>query len=272
MADRGILYVAIGDQFLQEANQAAARAARTTDLPISIVTHRDVNPDFYDQVIVDENPTYSVSDKSRNLLKSPYEETLYMDSDTFMVEEVTGIFDCLQESSLAVTLDPHEGSLYSGNYNVDDAIPQSFPEFQTGVIVYRQHRETQEFIENWVNNHPGPDYPDQLSFRKTLYERDLDIDLFSARYNALMANVVNGPVKIIHDNNRNLSDVSQPELDRILSEINDYQGVRIPYNSYSKHLKLGPLARLSPYQLSLLLMRHGYRGLLIGAKYLVPSR
>lgn len=272
MPDRGILYVAIGESYLQDANQAAARASRVTDLPISIVAHREVENEIYDEVIVDENPQYSVGDKSKNLLKTPYDETLYLDVDTYLIDDVVELFGWLERAPLAVTLDPHEGSLHSGDYDIDDDIPMSFPEYQTGVIVYRQSPIVNEFISDWVESHRGSSYPDQLSFRETLYKGKIEIGIFPGRYNTLMASIANGPVKILHDNNRNLRDLSEENLDSVLSQMNNHLGVRVPYSSYSLRLPTKFLSQLIPFQINLLLMRHGYQGLLRGLVHLMPNR
>lgn len=269
MPNRGILYIASGDKYIQEAHRAARRAHRVTDLPISIVVDREVEAEVYDHIIIDEDPEHGVSDKARNLLKSPYDETIYMDSDTFVVEEVSELYGCLNRASLAVTLDPHEGSLYSGKYEIDEEIPNSIPEYQTGVIVYRQTSDINNFIDNWTSRHKSPEFPDQLSFRETVYNHSIDFEIFSSRYNKLMTDIANGPVKILHDNNRVLKDTSQEELHYILEKVNEYDGVRILLNSFSLHHRFDSVSRLVPFQVKLLLTRHGYKGLAYGLRHLL---
>ena len=271
MSKRGILYIASGEKYIQESHHAARRAQKVTDLPISIVADREIEEELYDDVIIDDNPDYGVSDKARNLLKSPYDKTIYMDSDTFVIDNISDLYDCLNHGPLAVALDPHEGSLYSGEYEIDQEIPKSFPEYQTGVIVYRQTPPVNEFINDWISRHRSPNSPDQLSFRNTLYTHNINISIFPSRYNKLMVDVANGPIKILHDNNRVLTNTSQEELHNILETINKYDGVRIPLNSFSLHHRFDSLSRLIPYQVNLLLSRHGYKGIAYGLRHLLKS-
>lgn len=263
MVSSGILYIATNEFFLDEAQRSAKRASRVTDLPISVVTHREIEDDLFDEVIIDESPTDTFLDKPRNLLKSPYDETMYVDTDTYIVGDITGVFDCLEYAPLAVTIDAFEGALYDEDTWVDQTIPRSFPEFQTGVMIYQQTKDVREFIDSWKQNHSPPDYPDQLSFRQTLYKHDTGISPLPLRYNVLMGTSVNGPVKILHDSNRFLRDFNQKELDGFLHSINESTWFRILYNSDFKHLTCNPPIKLISFQIGVALMRHGYVGLLV---------
>lgn len=262
MVNRGILYIATGESYLQEARRSAKRASKVTDLPISIVTHRNMDSELFDEIIIDKTPSDTFADKPRNLLKSPYDETLYMDTDTYIVNSISDIFACLEYAPLAVTIDAFEGALYDEEIDVNRDIPKSFPEFQTGVIVYRQTDIVINFIKCWSENHTPDYYPDQLSFRQTLYKHDLDVSPLPLRYNTLIGTTVNGPVKILHDNNRFLESFTRKELGEFLNKVNKSTWLRILYNSDFNHVPCNPPSKITPFQIGVALMRHGYAGLL----------
>lgn len=223
MTDRGFLYIATADPYLREAQRSAERASRVMDLPISLVSHKLPDTDVFDDIIIDHSATNTVADKSRNLLKTPYKQTIFLDSDTYIIEDVSGLFDCLKYSPLAVTLDSYEGSLHD---RADQKIPRTFPEFQTGVIVYAQTAAVTDFINSWQQNHHPNESPDQLSFRRTLYDHDIPMNLFSTRYNTFIGTSVYGPVKIIHDFNRYFSTLEMERLHKVLDNINNKPGYK----------------------------------------------
>lgn len=246
MSTRGVLYIATNETYLQEAKRSAARASRMTEFPITLVAHRDVDDGAFDEVIVDDSPTETMADKSRNLLKSPYDETLYMDTDTYIVEAIPEIFDCLDRAPLAVTVDAHEGSLYDSE--TDTAVPLSFPEFQAGVMLYRRIPRVEEFIRTWIDTHDPADSPDQLSFRRTLYTSDIEFTILPLRYNALIESIVYGPVKIIHDYNRLLVGLSEDDRRNVLRRINENEGLRVLHEGDFDYVPVMPSNEPLPFR------------------------
>lgn len=258
MASKGVLYVATSNQYLTEARRSARRAADILDLPTAIVTHEECAYPEFDHVIVDDSPTDSFADKPRNLLKSPFEQTLYLDTDTYVVEPLPQIFDVLQSSPIALCVDPFEGDLYNDNIQKNPAVPRSFPEFQTGVIVYEQTPNVEELVTDWMMNQSPATYPDQLSFRETLFESEVQPTPLPPRYNALVGTSVYGPVKVLHDNNRFLSTLDTSELDSFLATVNSSSRHRILYNSFLEFVPFNPRSLPVAFKIGLKVMREGY--------------
>lgn len=127
-------------------------------------------------------------------------------------------------------------------------------------MIYKNNSKIKDFIDEWQNIHPYPNYEDQLSFRTALFNHPIEVAPLSERYNVLTNTTISGPVKILHDDINDLNDVSQKKLDEILEQINHHKGIRIPNKSYSKRVPAAP-AKLLPLQLTLEIYRHGILGI-----------
>jgi hypothetical protein len=87
-ADSSILYVVKGQKFVDEATLSAQRAKTVMpDCPITIVTDRDVDAECFDQTIIDAD-AFTKSDKPRLMQKTPYDRTIFVDTDTYLAESI----------------------------------------------------------------------------------------------------------------------------------------------------------------------------------------
>lgn len=228
--DKGFLYVATGEQYIEQAKFSARVTKRHMDLPIAVVSDREVNSEYIDDVIIDESPERSFFDKPKNLLKSPYDKTIYMDGDAFLLQPVPELFELLDYADLATTIDPNEYELrYMDGVDFGD-IPESVPLFQTGVIAYNQNKQCEELIENWVDVHKNNDIKrDQSSFRIAIAETDVDHIALSNLYNCLAEwpMQVTGDVKIIHGH---LNQATVQDIEDIHSRMNLTDEPRLFYH------------------------------------------
>ncbi len=98
---RGILYIATEDQFAQEAAVSARSAKNSMDVDITLVTDKQRTIDVFDTIITIEKPNYGFIDKIYGMMESPYDETLYLDTDTHIGSDISGLFDLLGRFDLA---------------------------------------------------------------------------------------------------------------------------------------------------------------------------
>src|SRR5882757_8776162 len=97
-SERGIIYVATGGRFVAEARQSALSARRhMPDLPILLYTDQ---PEIgggapFDLVRKLEHPRHFFVDKVAPLAASPFEKTLFLDTDTFVCDPVYDLFAVL---------------------------------------------------------------------------------------------------------------------------------------------------------------------------------
>lgn len=225
----GIVYIATGKDYIEEAKLSARNTRRHTDLPITLVTDRTVDSDVFDEVRVDPDPSYSFADKPKNLIRSPYEKTLFLDTDVYLLDPVPELFDLLERTEVATTIDPNEWELRYDEDNAFDDIPQSYPLFQTGVIAYRDTNAVTDLFETWEELHSDADMrSDQSSFRAAAYETKVNHTVLSNLYNCLIGwpMQVTGDVKIIHDSDY-VDDLET--LDRIGARMNATDNPRLLY-------------------------------------------
>jgi hypothetical protein len=204
---QGILYVATGKKYAQEAIKSARSfKQRMPDVPIAIFTD-DATPtekeEIFDNVIILERPKFHYLDKVEALQRTPYEKTLFLDTDTYCVESCYELFALLERFDIAAAHSPVRVSTQNNG-----KCPLSFPELNTGVIVYRNSREVCRVIEHWrkifcFQLSKGFNINDQPAFREAVYQSSLQIGILTPEYNLRTCFPYfvggNALVKIVHD-------------------------------------------------------------------------
>lgn len=196
--DRGALYIVSGDKYINAAKKSARSLKKhNPSLPVTIYTDRAVNSDVFDDVVqLDE----SVSEMGDSILSEenfPYEQNLYLDADTYVCDKLDEIFDLLNRFDLAA-------SYGFGIEQVESNIPISFPELNTGVLVYKDNPQVRELFKNWQERYKQDTElgisANQPSFRKSIYHSDIDFSVLPKIYNCRtpFSGVLNERAKIIH--------------------------------------------------------------------------
>jgi hypothetical protein len=230
MTNKGVLYIATGEEFVKEAEISARFVSDVMpDIPIAIAT--DVEPSFdFDHIIDIPNPHHGFRDKISNMSRSPFDQTLYLDTDVYIHSDVSELFEVLNKFDL--------GLAYNHNREAYDPpeVPNSFPEYNTGVIIYRNDKEFRRFTETWEENHveilSKVKTHDQPSFRKTLFDSELRIATLTPEYNCMVRypGHVRNSVKIGHSR---LLDIQSPgagksvDVPKAVEELNDHAGHRL---------------------------------------------
>lgn len=192
----GVLYIATGEKYVDEVFQSVETLKREADLHCTLISDTEYDHDLVDNVIVRKNPEHRPDNsyKVYNIKESPYERTLYLDSDTHVRTDVSELFGVLDRFDLAVTHAPVRNT-----DRVAD-IPVWFPEYNCGVMVFKT-TETRRFFDRWRENYAAMgNVQDQPAFRKTLFESD-DIDFFTLlrEYNVrFWPGFVDEEVRVVH--------------------------------------------------------------------------
>ncbi len=202
----GFLYVASGKHFLEEAIISSRSLRIKCPLfPIAIATD-ELNSkkagDHFDQVLIIDNPQYNFIDKIRPLAQSPFEKTLFLDTDTFIVEDISSLFELLDKYDFCAAFAPGREQMTIAN------LPSYFPEFNTGVIGYSNSMTCLSVLENWLSTYKNqltsdlmPPH-DQPAFRQALFQSEARVYCLSNEYNfrTTNSNIVwgNVTIKVIH--------------------------------------------------------------------------
>jgi hypothetical protein len=221
---RGVIYIVTGRKFVEEACLSAASVKQCMpDIPITICSDVPIDSTLFDQVVSIDSPAYGLEDKIFNIRRSPYQETLFLDSDTQMIEDSQELFSLLDRFDFAAV-----HSSCRAQYQVS-GVPDCFPEFNTGVLLFRKSKATERLLQRWVQFYredrmktltwlvPGiaswyrHTLPDQPSFRRAIYESGLRIATLPQEYNCRLPfpGFVQSKVKIIHGRAHSLLKISQ---------------------------------------------------------------
>lgn len=142
---------------------------------------------FYDKV-------YCIKD-----CKYPY--FLWVDCDTLFVNKIDDVFNLLDKFELGVAVAPRDQK------HKLESVPDSFAEFQAGVILFKRTPAVNKFIESWSEKYklhisqfdkvPGGDQP---SFRECLYHSDVRFYVLDHSYNCKYNDniYIRGKIKILH--------------------------------------------------------------------------
>lgn len=225
MATRGILYSATGANYITEALASAKSSLRFNKIPHCIfcdsVPLHAVNGI---QFVPFESCGDGYIDKISAMARTPFDETIFLDTDTHVLDGIGEMFDLLRRFDLAAA--------HTAGYRKTDDSEQSeaFFDLNTGVIAYRRSAEIDEFMRHWRQLSKDwlaspPDFRvfglDQASFRKVLWDSALSFYVLPPEYNyrCIFPGRLVGKAKIIHGRNKN--------YDKMAALINAGTGARI---------------------------------------------
>ncbi len=211
---KGVIYIATGKKYVDEALVSAASLKKHMPaLPVTLSTDIDIKSKYIDNVVKINNPKYTFEDKVRYIGKSPYYYTLYLDSDTYVCDDFSELFDLLYKFDVSATHNYGERGIkrrYSGK-----KVTKSFAPFNSGIILFKKSPKTKKLFSNWLRlylrdkrkNLSEPHHKktardrlnDQPSFREALYESDVRISTLATNYNLMgLEGFANDKIKIIH--------------------------------------------------------------------------
>lgn len=185
---------------------AASLRRAMPDLPITVFSQFPVESDIFERVVLIQPTRQGFYDKSKFILQSPYERTLFIDADTRVIAPVPELFTLLDHFDVAATHEEYLSTDWHDQYPRPD-IPPCFPEFNTGVMMLKRSERTQRVLERWsslygdyLQDHPGQPINDQPFFRAAAYDGDLRIATLTREYNCKFRGqgYLKGLVKIMH--------------------------------------------------------------------------
>ena len=217
-APAGVMYSCFGEKYIAEAVRAARSSLRHNDVPHLIFAAGEVRdpPPGVTVVGFEQISSAPFLDRIANMRRSPFERTLYLDTDTFVVDEMVGVFDLLDHYDLALAQAP----AYRG---LDDPeVPPAFPEFNCGVVAWRSTRGSPRSCRSWEETYrawlvedvlPGLDgskHPtrseigDQPAFRRCAWQHGMNVATLPPEYNLRLGfqTTVVDRVRLLHGHTR----------------------------------------------------------------------
>lgn len=222
-SEKGFLYIAVGEDFLKEALISAQNLARVMpNYPIKLVTHREVDKEFIDEVEIVEELD-ECSEKPLNM-HIPYEKTIFLDMDTIVEGRIDELFEILDNFDLALAHNPTK------HYEKNSSVPEGFPQHNTGVMALKKSSEAQKMLEDWRDEYSCSDKLDQTSFRKVLYESECRFTVLPSEYNCRFNRMgfLEGEVKVFHGRLTSIEEGVTRRIDvgSAINQLNSYTGKR----------------------------------------------
>lgn len=201
----GIYYIASGEKYINEALDSIKRVREVMPyVMIALCSDSRIDEDIdINYFIKLESPQYNFADKVCNYLRTPFENTLFLDTDTYLVDSVESIFELLNRFDIAAPHAPIEEDDYV-------SITDAFPEMNSGVIAYKKNSST-ECLFNLYKKHYlyslkcevekcGLVPPDQPSFRYALFNSNVELSFLPHEYNCMVdyPSFLSNRVHILH--------------------------------------------------------------------------
>jgi hypothetical protein len=187
-------------------NSAASLKHAMPDLPVTVFSQFPIASPLFERVIPVEGSPDGFYDKTLFMRQTPYERTLFIDADTYIVDPVPELFTILDQFDCAATHEEYLNTDWWKDYARPD-IPSSFPEFNTGILAFKRSPRMDHVLEEWsklyrsfIEKNPAKEINDQPFFRAALYGNDARVATLTREYNCKFRGqgYLNGRVKILH--------------------------------------------------------------------------
>ena len=197
----GVLYIAFTNQkYINEAIFSATSLKKhNPNLSVTIITDFDLDNKCFDIVKKFSKDKFKgIRCKQDFIEDSPYDNTIYLDTDTYVNDNICDLFILLEKFDIALAHDyarkreineKHPqlppSYLFSSCKEYSE-IPYCFPEFNGGVIVFKKSEKVINFFKNWKQKYKDMKHLthyDQPSFRIALWQSNLNISTLPIEYN-----------------------------------------------------------------------------------------
>jgi alpha-N-acetylglucosamine transferase len=203
----GYLYIAIGEMFRHEAERSSRSLRRFTSNPVCLITDDpEYTSDQFDQIIYVDDIGKSFEVKIVGMQLSPFDKTVFLDSDTFVCNPIDNIFEFLEYFDIAITtyLNGHSENFwrqYKPDYHLK--LKGILHEFHTGVVGFNKNSSVTKFFATWLAIHKELKmYADMPTFREAFLKFPVRIGILPHEYNLTGIKsmvIVFGKVRVIHE-------------------------------------------------------------------------
>ncbi len=225
---KGVIYVATGEFCSREVLVSAKSLQESNpNLSITVFTDREnidklEESNLFNSVEEIKNPLFSYNDKLEGISSTPYEYTIFIDTDTLIWGSLVSLFKGLKYADILALQSPRQ---FNFEWEKTE-YPSSIPQYNTGVIAYKYSKVKNLFYEWEKMRKKRPEGHDQASFREAVLTTGIGIKNIPNEYNCRLGvpQLLVGSVKIAHYGK--LIQYSKKERERLYKALNSYTGVR----------------------------------------------
>jgi hypothetical protein len=228
---KGVLYIASGSTYIEDAIESARSVKENTGLPVTLVADREVKNPHFDTVLQSNDFLYHYGDSVLQIPTLPYENTLLLDTDTIVSDDIDELFSLTDKWDIAAS------TVAESKFEIDEKVPSVLPEFNTGVILFNKNDNTSNFIDIWKNIYK--EYLDrdirmnQPAFREAVFQSPARVITIPTEYNcrANFGGYLTEKVKILHgsfdDTERTLNKLNESAVPRVFFNKNGELNVKV---------------------------------------------
>jgi len=200
----GIVYIVFGSKSWKEFDVSIKLLRKIhPDVDITLFTDRKQNNGLVNNEIIIRPKGTRI--KQYHLYDSPYENTLYLDATSNVVGPIIDVFGLMERFDLAVVQDVvRKHNKKSKIYPDYASIPDGFPEYSGGIILFKKNSVVENFFNLWCKNFKiwydivGEDR-DQPSLRVSLWQcNDLKIHTLPPEFSIRTKKYHNITPRIFH--------------------------------------------------------------------------
>lgn len=207
MPESGVIYFATGEQFVNEAVESCLSLKRKNEsVHVTLFTDGESdNIEPFDDIVQVPPSDAPFYDRISAFRSSRYEKTLYLDTDTIVVGDINPLFDLLERFDVIAahneTRDTAAPETKFETVSID--VPDSFPEYQCGVLGFTNSSTVDELFADWETRYEPYRYQnvlDQPFFRESLYHSEVQLGTLPPEYNLLVnyPGYIQEKAKILH--------------------------------------------------------------------------
>lgn len=216
--NQGFLYIATGIKHIKEAIQSAHSLKKVNpQARITLVTSEEVQDSCFEKVIFEPFKTkiqrIAFIYKAKNMYHaSPYEKTLFVDSDTYFYDDCSDLFELLDYCDLALSIETFSPPIDIDKPQINGKKLVGCQIYNTGVIAYNKNSKNQQLFDKWeaiytekiTNNTIGLEN-DQTSFAEAWLQSDAKLAIFPREWNARTPFFItlNESVRLVHGRHEN---------------------------------------------------------------------
>ena len=183
---KGVLYIGFGDHFVKEMLFSAESVkVHNPNIHITAFVDRPIESEFIDSYrLIKIN---HLRPKVDYIAYTPYDQTVFLDTDTIVNHDLTEMYDLLHKYEFAICHDmARKRDNVSALIPEYSEIPYSFSEVNPGVMVFSKTKNVVSFFENWKKlfyKHFNSWPYEQPTFRVALWQSDMSFYIMPIEYN-----------------------------------------------------------------------------------------
>jgi hypothetical protein len=169
--------------YLKEAIYSATSLRKVDpNAQICLFTDKDFTHEVFNIVKI---VNMSIRCKQQVLTDTPYDKSIYIDSDTYINSSITDLFDMLDKYDIVGCHDYARKRIFSFMPEYMK-IPYAFSELNGGLFGYNKNSNFEKFITLWnhyYNKYKSNIIWDQPSLRVALWESNINLYILPTEYN-----------------------------------------------------------------------------------------